>query len=171
MQIFKQKAWSPYVAGIVIGLLQIPAFLLIQSPLGCSSSYVTAAGFTCSIVDAGIHENAYFEKHMVSKKNFWQVSMMIGIAVGAWISRRCSKAVRQPFSPIWTKALGLKTLSSRMAVGFIGGFIMLLGARWADGCTSGHGLSGIGQLAISSILFTAVFFAAGIGTAMLFRRV
>jgi hypothetical protein len=25
------KAWSPYVAGIVIGLLQIPAFLVIEN--------------------------------------------------------------------------------------------------------------------------------------------
>ena len=38
------KAWSPYVAGVVIGLLQIPAFLLINTALGTSSSYVTVAG-------------------------------------------------------------------------------------------------------------------------------
>lgn len=37
------KAWSPYVAGIVIGLLQIPAFLLIETALGASSSYVRSA--------------------------------------------------------------------------------------------------------------------------------
>ena len=35
------KAWSPYVAGVVIGLLQIPAFLIIETALGASSSYVT----------------------------------------------------------------------------------------------------------------------------------
>ena len=38
-----RQAWSPYVAGIVIGLLQIPAFLLIETALGASSSYVTSA--------------------------------------------------------------------------------------------------------------------------------
>ena len=37
------KAWSPYVAGIVIGLLQIPAFLLIETALGASSSYLRSA--------------------------------------------------------------------------------------------------------------------------------
>ncbi len=35
------KAWSPYAAGILIGLLQIPAFLIIETALGASSSYVT----------------------------------------------------------------------------------------------------------------------------------
>ena len=39
-----KKAWSPYLAGIVIGLLQIPAFLLIETALGASSSYVTVGG-------------------------------------------------------------------------------------------------------------------------------
>ena len=32
------KAWSPYVAGVLIGLLQIPAFLMIETALGASSS-------------------------------------------------------------------------------------------------------------------------------------
>lgn len=27
------KAWSPYAAGILIGLLQIPAFLIIETAL------------------------------------------------------------------------------------------------------------------------------------------
>lgn len=32
------KAWSPYVAGAIIGLLQIPTFLLMDTALGASSS-------------------------------------------------------------------------------------------------------------------------------------
>jgi hypothetical protein len=29
-----QKAWSPYLASVVVGLLQIPAFLVIETALG-----------------------------------------------------------------------------------------------------------------------------------------
>ena len=36
------RVWSPYVAGVIIGLLQIPAFLLADTALGASSSFVTA---------------------------------------------------------------------------------------------------------------------------------
>jgi uncharacterized protein len=42
------RAWSPYVAGIVIGLLQVPAFLIIETALGASSSYVTVGGLVGS---------------------------------------------------------------------------------------------------------------------------
>lgn len=47
---FSDKAWSPYLAGVLIGLLQIPAFLLINTALGTSSSYVTVSGTVASVV-------------------------------------------------------------------------------------------------------------------------
>jgi hypothetical protein len=43
MNYLKRKAWSPWMAGIVVGLLQIPALLIISSPLGVSSSYVSSS--------------------------------------------------------------------------------------------------------------------------------
>lgn len=171
MNLFKLKAWSPYAAGILIGLLQIPAFLIIQSPLGASSAYVTAAAYTGSVVDSNIHDNKYFDKHMGSKKYAWQTSMVIGIAFGALLSRRLSGAKRKAFSPIWTSALGLTTLTQRMLIAFAGGFLLLFGARWAGGCTSGHGLSGVGQLGLGSIIATAMFFVGGIAVAKMFRKV
>jgi uncharacterized membrane protein YedE/YeeE len=41
----------------------------------------------------------------------------------------------------------------------------MYGARLADGCTSGHGISGSLQLALSSWTFFLVLFGAGIATA------
>ena len=43
MKVFFDKSWSPYAAGAVIGLLQIPTFLLMDTALGASSSFVTVA--------------------------------------------------------------------------------------------------------------------------------
>ena len=43
-----------------------------------------------------------------------------------------------------------------------GGFLVGLGARWAGGCTSGHGLSGCGSLQRGSLLATFVYFLAGV---------
>jgi hypothetical protein len=48
---------------------------------------------------------------------------------------------------------------------------MGMGARWAGGCTSGHGISGTLQLAVSSWLATLSFFAGGIVTALLLYKV
>jgi uncharacterized membrane protein YedE/YeeE len=41
----------------------------------------------------------------------------------------------------------------------------MVGARLADGCPSGHGLSGIMQLSVSGLVALAFFFGAGVLTA------
>ena len=44
--------------------------------------------------------------------------------------------------------------------------------RIADGCTSGHGVSGIAQLAIGSFIAVTAMFGAGIITAnLIYKRV
>ncbi|MEQ9333833.1 YeeE/YedE thiosulfate transporter family protein [Thalassobaculum sp.] len=167
----RDRAWSPYLAGVVIGLLQVPAFLLIETALGASSSYVTIGGLLASTVDPSIAKIDYVAKHLAATgKNWWQVALVVGIALGAFASMRLSGARRQPVSPIWTRALGTASAPVRYAVAFAGGFLMLLGARLADGCTSGHGLSGVAQLAVSSTIAVAAMFAGGIVVALLLLR-
>ena len=165
------RAWSPYVAGIVIGLLQIPAFLIIETALGASSSYVTVGALITSWIDPSILNIGYAANHVAATaKNWWQVALVAGIAIGAFVSARQSGAKRQPVSPIWARALGSASPARRYAVAFAAGFIMLLGARIADGCTSGHGLSGMAQLAVGSTVAVAAMFAGGIAAAFLALR-
>ncbi|WP_417319752.1 YeeE/YedE thiosulfate transporter family protein [Emcibacter sp.] len=167
----KDKAWSPWVAGIVIGLLQIPAFMLINAALGASSSYMTVSGYFASLVDPAVVQMDYFSKYIDGgAKDLWQLALVIGIALGAFLSSRLSGARRQPISPIWARALGTTSPGVRYGVAFIGGFLMLFGARLAGGCTSGHGLSGTAQLAVSSTLAVAAMFAGGIITAFILLR-
>jgi uncharacterized membrane protein YedE/YeeE len=165
------KAWSPYLAGVVIGLLQIPAFVLIETALGASSSYVTVGGLIAALVDPSASEIDYIAKHIAATgKNWWQVALVAGVGIGAFLSMRLSGARRRPISPIWARALGSASPARRYAVAFVAGFIMLFGARIADGCTSGHGLSGTAQLAVGSMVAVAAMFAGGIATAMLALR-
>ena len=169
-EFLSKKAWSPYVAGIVVGLLQIPAFLIIKSALGASSSYVSFAGYISSIFDWSITDNTYFNKYMTSLKYAWQSSLLIGIVLGAYFSMKLSGSKRKSFSPIWKKSINMDSLIQRSAMGFIGGFVLLFGARWAGGCTSGHGLSGTGQLSISSIIVVIMMFIGGALVSNLFKR-
>lgn len=171
MKFLRDKAWSPYVAGVLIGLLQIPAFLLIETALGASSSYVTIGGLVASWVDPAIVNIDYVAKHIAATgKNWWQVALVGGVAVGAFISARLSGAMRRGVSPIWTRALGTASPGVRYAVAFVAGFLMLFGARLADGCTSGHGLSGVAQLAVGSTVAVAAMFVGGIGAGVLLLR-
>lgn len=170
------RAWSPYVAGVIIGLLQIPAFLLIDTALGASSSFVTAAAYLAAqfdgaILDPAATQYAYFQKYVSPGKNFWQAALVIGILVGAFVSALASKSLRPAVSPIWAKATGITSFPLRALMAFAGGFILLFGARIAGGCTSGHGVSGMAQLAVSSTVAVAAMFASGIITAMLLRRI
>lgn len=50
---------------------------------------------------------------------------------------------------------------------FLGGIVAMLGARMADGCPSGHGLSGMMQLSVSSFVALALFFSIGVFVAAL----
>ena len=158
-----KQVWSPYAAGIVIGLLQIPAFLLIETALGASTAYVTVGRTIASWIDPSIHVP-------VTSRNWWQVALVVGIAIGAFISMGLSGAKRHPISPIWQRALASSSTAKRYVVAFVGGFLLLIGARIADGCTSGHGLSGMAQLAVGSTVAVAAMFAGGIATAMLVLR-
>ena len=60
------------------------------------------------------------------------------------------------------------SIVSRLLWSFGAGFVMIIGARLAGGCTSGHFLSGMSQIAISSMIFGAVVMIALVVTGKLF---
>lgn len=171
MPSLRDKAWSPYVAGVLIGLLQIPAFLIIETALGASSSYVTVGGAVAALIDPALLQIDYVAKHVAATpKNWWQVAFVASVAIGAFLSAKLSGTTRGSVSPIWARALGTPSAGVRYAVAFVAGFLMLFGARIADGCTSGHGLSGVAQLAVGSTVAVAAMFAGGIAAGFLLLR-
>lgn len=122
MLALKERAWSPYVAGLIIALLQIPTFFLMDTALGASSSFVKVAGHIAALFDSGVATAGYFSKYMSSEKYVWQLALVVGIALGAFISMAMSRAKRKAISPVWDRAMGHKSLSQRAPVGFLGGF-------------------------------------------------
>ena len=75
------KAWSPYAAGILIGLLQIPAFLIIETALGASSSYVTVGAALTGLIDSSLLKIEYAAKHVaanarISGKLHWSPALL-----------------------------------------------------------------------------------------------
>ncbi|MDZ4120983.1 MAG: YeeE/YedE thiosulfate transporter family protein, partial [Candidatus Cloacimonadaceae bacterium] len=71
---------------------------------------------------------------------------------------------------VWSLTFG-DNMVLRLAAGFAGGILLGFGSRWADGCTSGHGISGTMQLAVSSWISAICFFIGGILTAQLLFKV
>ena len=64
----------------------------------------------------------------------------------------------------WNQRFGPNP-GTRLVWSFVGGFLLLFGARFGGGCTSGHMISGVSQLAVSSLVFSLALFASAIVTA------
>ena len=158
--------WSPYAVGIGIGLLGCVAFVFSDKFLGCSGAYSR----TCGMIEKAfrgrkVDENPYYQK--VRPVIEWEWMMVAGVFVGAFISAMLSGDFHLVSVPDkWALAFG-GSVTLRFAVALLGGVLMGFGARWAGGCTSGHGISGTLQLALSSWIAAACFFIGGIAAAML----
>ena len=137
MNFLRKKAYSPYIAGILIGLLQIPALLLIGKTLGSSAAFGTLGENSLSLFGIAKIDSKLFS----NPQAWWQVFLLIGVIFGAHISAKLSHMKRPPISPVWKKTVHISSLPLRSIMAFIGGFILLFGARMADGCAAGHGLS------------------------------
>ncbi|QDT77549.1 putative inner membrane protein [Gimesia maris] len=164
--LFQEKSWPPYLVGAGIGILSWFAFLTADHPLGITTAFEhTAALIEKYAAPALAERNSYFEKE--SPKIGWEWMLVAGVFIGSFISSKASGDRNAPaVPPLWQQRFGTSK-SKRYAAAFIGGTLMLFGARMAQGCTSGHGISGTLQLAASSWLFTAIFFSTSIGTAFL----
>ncbi|QEG39369.1 putative inner membrane protein [Roseimaritima ulvae] len=158
------KSWSPYLVGAGIGMHSWFAFLSADHPLGITTAMEHTAALAEQAVVPSLEENnKYFEQE--SPKIGWQWMLVLGVFIGGLVSSLASGDRNAPaVPPLWHQRFG-PSKTKRFVAAFIGGVLLLLGARIAQGCTSGHGISGTLQLAASSWLFTAIIFATGIATA------
>lgn len=162
--------WSPYAVGAGLGVLSWIVFSVVNQPLGISTSLSAASG-ACAALFVGwdeVFKNAYWTKH-VAKWDYGSL-FLIGTMLGAFLSAFASGSFRIEKVPkVWSQGFGHST-TVRFVAAFVGGIIVMYGARMAGGCTSGHGISGALQLALSSWIFLVVMFTAGIATALLLFR-
>lgn len=164
------------VAGIALGLLLTLATFLVK-PLGVSTQFVvTDAMATHQIAPAFAEQNAYLSKY--GEQTDWGIGygwmLVLGMLVGGGITAALLRK-RQPMQDkgsmptMWVMQFGPSRIK-RLAAAFAGGTLLLFGARLAGGCTSGHMISGISQLAVSSFIFGLVTFAVAILTAKFLYR-
>jgi hypothetical protein len=155
-------------AGISLGLLLILATALVK-PLGVSTQFVvTDAMVTHKVAPEFAESVAYLAKY--GEKEDWGIGygwmLVVGMFVGGWVTSRIFRN-RQPeqdkgsMPTMWKARFG-GSIAKRDLAAFGGGVLLLFGARLAGGCTSGHMISGISQLAIGSFIFGVTAFAAAI---------
>jgi uncharacterized membrane protein YedE/YeeE len=151
--------------GVLFGLVSAAAIAL-YGPIGVSGTYPRFVGAVLRrTAPAYAAANPYLVKmgSLITPETMLVVGLLIGGVLAGWLGRR--GGTRAPA----VEAVHARetTRARRYADAFLGGFLIIFGARLAGGCTSGHIISGITQLAVSGILFGAAVFGAGILTAKL----
>jgi uncharacterized protein len=158
--------WSPYIVGVCIGLLICLALVVSDRPIGCSTAFVKTGGLIEKLFRGGkVLEKEYYT--MFPPAIDWQFMIVPGIVLGAFISSFLSGTFGLFIvPPLWAAQFG-DSAALRILAALAGGILLGIGARWAGGCTSGHGISGTLQLSVGSILSAACFFVGGIAMAMI----
>ena len=166
MNWLREVEWSPYAVGIGIGVLSWLTWLISKKAIGCSTSFARSAGMIERLVRGKqVEEKPYYREIKLAID--WQWMLVVGMVVGALISALLSGDFGWQWIPDrWAAAFGTDPLP-RVIVSLLGGILLGFGARWAGGCTSGHGISGTMQLAISSWISAICFFVSGILMAQL----
>ena len=168
------EPWPWYVAGPLIGLF-VPLLLIFGNKnFGISSSlrHICAMCVPMHI--------KYFKYDWKSEQ--WSLFYVVGITIGGVIASQflmssgivgiSPQTVEDltvlgvtDFSSFlpddifsWHELLSLKGLVFMV----IGGFLVGFGTRYANGCTSGHSISGLSNLQFSSLVATVSFFVGGL---------
>lgn len=170
MKFLSELRWSAYAVGIGIGILSWLSFLVCRKPIACSTSFASTMGMIEKFFKGDkVNLKPYYQK--IKLVVDWQWMLVIGIIIGSLISAFLSGDFHFQWVPsVWATKFGNYPLP-RLIAAFTGGIFIGFGARWADGCTSGHGISGTLQLAISSWISAIFFFIGGILMAQILFRI
>ena len=90
--------------------------------------------------------------------NSWRWMFIAGLLAGPFLYHAISSTPYPAVSaqPIWTA--------------LVGGLLVGIGVKLGSGCTSGHGVCGIGRLSIRSVVATLTFMGTGITTVFILHH-
>lgn len=171
-QEFKKSAWSPYVAGVLLGIACILSIWLSQKGIAGGVKSVGISGGVANLSSLAVNAvapqntNTYFQTE--KPQSPWMMVLLLGVFLGGLLAALTSKTfkIRWSEDPTWTKVFG-KSRWLRFGLGFLGAAIGMFGANLAGGCTSGLAISGGLVLAPAAFIFIGSMFASGIVTALL----
>lgn len=186
----KNNTWLK--GAIILGLSFFLAVFLVK-PIGVSTQFSVLAGIIQSSIDNNViiedseresgykSTNAYYDKdegkiaeeikEPLNYSNIFVLSIPFG-ALAGYLILRGKLQKRKEDEQYENCVLGKShPIVNTYVIPFIGGFILLFGARMADGCTSGHMMSGMMQGSVSGYVFAATVFAVAIPTAIIVKKI
>ncbi len=169
-----KEMWSPYIAGILLGIIGLLAVLLSNSLLGASGAFESLAGLIGKKIAPSLFSNVYWGVEgsrslpVMRPEITWPVVLLVGVFFGGMLGAITSRTFKFRFNDDvqWKKNIGPQPWK-RWVIAFVGAIILEYAAGIAGGCTSGLAISGGMLLAPAAFLFIAGMFASGIITALI----
>jgi len=190
MDFLRAKEWNWKVSGVLLGLIFLITVAVVK-PIGVSTQFVILDGILWKSVKSDLvvkddkakkgysSPNAYlnksggkYAKNIANPLNYsfvFVVAMIIGGFLAYKMQAKPDSEEERVIPKVWSETMG-DSRAKRYIFAFIGGFLVLYGARLAGGCSSGHMMSGMMQTSVSGYLFAAATFAAAIPVAMILFR-
>jgi uncharacterized membrane protein YedE/YeeE len=151
------------IAGACIAAITLTLLYVGNRRLGVSTGFENV----CALVIRA----PYFTRESLVSSHGWRLPLLGGLVLGGFLSA----LIGGGWSPTWD--LGMFDAEVGWGPGgkvvwmFAGGLFIGFGTRLAGGCTSGHGIFGMSNLELPSIVSTASFMAAGVITTNILYRV
>jgi uncharacterized protein len=132
MKVMTRRGWSPYIAGGLVGVLLVMSVFLTGKYFGASTTFVRTAGMIEQAVAPGhAAGQEYFKKEKIIIE--WQWMFVVGIFFGALAAASFTKDFKStPVPPMWESHFG-PSKARRWVAAFLGGIVLMFGARMADG--------------------------------------
>lgn len=91
----------------------------------------------------------------------WRLRFMLGLLLAPPVAKLF-------FSPEW---LSLPKIEASFTMVILAGLLVGVGTRLGTGCTSGHGICGLGRFSVRSLVATMSFMLSGFATVYVLRHV
>ncbi len=159
---------NPYWAGFGLGLVLLAAFVIMGRGLGASGAFSTVTAVAVrDAAPAYAAHNGFYARYLGGSNPLldWLVFEVLGMFVGGLVSGALANRLRVSVQ----KGPRIST-GGRLVLAFIGGAVMMIGAKLALGCTSGQALTGGALLNVGSWAFMVCVFGGGYAFAWFFRR-
>ena len=150
------------VAGLAISGVTLALLLVANRRLGVSTGFEDV----CSLVLPA----PYFRRNAILSGRAWRLPLLAGLLIGGYLSAVTSGGWQPSWDlGVFDRVIGLGP-AGKLAWMFVGGLFIGFGTRLAGGCTSGHGMFGLSNLEMPSLITTVTFMAAGIATTHIIYR-
>jgi hypothetical protein len=151
------------VAGAAIAAVTLALLFIASRRLGLSTGFEDV----CSL----LLEHPYFTRDSLRSARKWRLPFIVGLVLGGFVSA----VLGGGWMPTWDLGLFDQVIgfgpAGKLAWMFAGGLFIGFGTRLAGGCTSGHGIFGLSNFELPSLVTTVSFMAGGIVTTQLLYRV